>query len=83
MSDHVKAWKQAKGNTKRENALLEQWFEQLWQVAAFGLTWEGTLSNINYACDVFFTLKVIDPADTNRTISIEAPFEQFRQKGIA
>ena len=79
MSDHVKAWEKAKGNTKRENALLDRWFGQQWQVVAFGLTWEGTLSEIQHAGDVFFTLHLPDPGNVNTTLYVTAPFEQFRQ----
>lgn len=81
MSDHVKAWEKAKGNQKREQALIRQWDAVIWQIDAFGRTWEGPLTDINTDCDVFFTVQVVDPADANRTVLVKAPFEQFRQKG--
>jgi len=86
---HVLAWKQALKHPKYQSRpdfsledacdrLLNQWLSSgLWQVKAFGRTWEGSLSNINYAGDVFFTITLLDPDDPARSMDIMAPFEQF------
>lgn len=91
---HVRAWNQAKKhpayrhrrNGTLEDAcdrLIDQWllFSSRWQIEACGRTWEGVLSHANYADDVFFTITITDPDDSNRTIAITAPFELFVELG--
>jgi len=90
---HVKAWSYAekhpdyrtRSDYTLEDAcdrLIDEWLQHThWKVTAFGREWEGELSQINYGCDVFFTLRCPDPEDPNRTLCIEAPFEQFTPIG--
>lgn len=87
---HVRAWEDAQRYSARRHwpneeacdRLIDQWLlSTTWKIEAFGRSWEGSLSEINDSCDVFFTLKVTDPDDPNKTIAITAPFEQFVPTG--
>jgi hypothetical protein len=59
---------------KSEKRLVGQWMDRVWQTVVFGQLVQGELCQVDYPCDVIFTLEV---PHGNKTLHIKGPYEEF------
>ncbi len=81
---HMADWERVEriqGYSSRETAekqLIGQWMDRVWQTVVLGQLVHGKLKEVNYACDVYFTLEV---PHGKKTLYVKGPFEEFLPAG--